>query len=64
MGFSVEQKTVKPAPGKPAPVKPAPVKPAPGKPAPGTMRLKNSRRATPVDPQSTNSKEPVALRLS
>jgi hypothetical protein len=59
MGFSVEQKTVKPAP-----VKPAPVKPAPGKPAQGTMRLKNSRRATPVDPQSTNSKEPVALRLS
>jgi hypothetical protein len=30
----------------------------------GTMQLRNSRRATPVDPQSTNSKEPVALRLS
>lgn len=40
------------------------VKPAPGKPEQGTMWLKNSRRATPVDPQSTNSKEPVALRLS
>jgi hypothetical protein len=48
-GFSVEQKSVKPAPGKPEQ---------------GTMQLKNSRRATPVDPQSTNSKEPVALRLS
>ena len=48
-GFSVEQKAAKPAPGKPEQ---------------GTMQLKNSRRATPVDPQSTNSKEPVALRLS
>jgi hypothetical protein len=54
MGFSVEQETVKPAPGKPAP----------GNPEQGTMQLKNPRRATPVDPQSTNSKEPVALRLS
>ncbi len=50
----MEQETVKPAPGKPAP----------GKPAQGTMQLKNSRRATPVDPQSTNSKEPFSLRLS
>ena len=49
MGFSVEQETVKPAPGKPEQ---------------GTMQLKNSRRATPVDPQSTNSKEPFSLRLS
>jgi hypothetical protein len=48
-GFSVEQKSVKPAPGKPEQ---------------GTMLLKYSRRATPVDPQSTNSKELVALRLS
>ena len=54
MGFSVELKTVKPAPGKPAP----------GKPEQGTMQLKYSCRATPLDPQSTNSKEPVALRLS
>ena len=55
----MEQETVKPAP-----VKPAPGKPAPGNPEQGTMQLKYSCRATPVDPQSTNSKEPVALRLS
>jgi hypothetical protein len=49
MGFSVELKKAKPAPGKPEQ---------------GTMQLKNPRRATPVDPQSTNSKEPFSLRLS
>ena len=36
----------------------------PGKPTPGTMWLKNSPQAKPVDPQSANSKEPVALRRS
>ena len=36
----------------------------PAKPTPGTMWLKNSPQARPVDPQSANSKEPVALRRS